>query len=106
MSIETLLTNLTAAIEANTAAMLKSGGAAAAGKTTGEKKTAEKKGPTREEMEAALSAVKEKHGTKAAKEIIADVGKAAKMAEIEEANFKAVLDAAKAKEAADVDEGM
>lgn len=118
MSIEKLIAELTAALEANTAAMLKSGGtatapaaaptaapaeapAAEAPKRGRPAKTApapEAAAPTvdRSAVNAALEKVKEAHGVEAAKGIISKFGKAAKRADIADENLKAVYDACKA----------
>lgn len=84
MSIETLLLNLTAAVEANTAAVL---GKAATGATTGAtgevktKTTAAKDKPaayvakhTKAEAQAAVNQVKEEKGVPAAKALIKALG--------------------------------
>jgi hypothetical protein len=101
MSIEQALAALTAAVEANTAAL---GGAKtaapAASKPAAEKSTAKTYEPkhAKEEMQAALAEVKEKAGTPAAKEIITEIGKATKMAEITDPKLiDACYAAAKAK---------
>lgn len=76
------------------------GGKGAAGKTSAPK------GPTVEEMQAAVNEVKEKFGTAEAKAIIEGAGGVKKMAEIPESKYKAVFDAAKAKlEGGDDDQG-
>lgn len=102
MSLEQKIEALTAALEANTAALL-GGGKAAASITTGKKETAagkketvEKSKSTRSkaEMQAAVNEVKEAKGTKAAKQIIADVG-FEKLAEVTEDKYDALYDAAK-----------
>jgi hypothetical protein len=109
--LEKLIADLIAALNANTAARLGESGAAstataaetkapAAGKggKTGTAKTDvkkdEPKGPTVEEMQAALSKVKEEQGAAVAKKIISDVAGVAKMAEIPADKVKAVFDAA------------
>lgn len=116
--IEQLIKDLIAALNANTAAQ---GGTAAAastdaGTTTGTKtagakagakgKAADKPaGPSREEMVAALTEVKEKFGAAEAKAIITKVG-ADKMANIDDAKIGTAFTLAKAKlEAADDDTG-
>jgi hypothetical protein len=82
-------------------------GAATTTKTStakGKTKTAEKAGPTREEMVAALTEVKEKFGAAEAKAIISKAG-AAKMAEIADDKIAATFTLAKAKlEASSADE--
>ena len=111
MSIEEALSKLTAAVEANTAALLGGGKSAAA--PAGEKAASTTK-PTKpagytaqhshEEMAAALGEVKEKFGAPAAKAIIKETGGKDKMAEITDPKtIDAVYDAAKAKLE---DEGM
>ena len=108
--LEKLIQELIAALNANTAAHLGNGGSAAS--TTGETKTPaagktgktgttktdtkkdEPKGPTVEEMQAALGKVKEEQGAAVAKKIISDVAGVAKMAEIPADKVKAVFDAA------------
>lgn len=111
MSIEQALAALTAALEANTAALGGAKAAPAAGKT--DKPAAGKAAAaayepkhTKEEMQAALAEVKEKAGTPAAKEIITEIGKAAKMAEITDPKIiDACYAAAKAK-LAEAEEAM
>lgn len=111
MSIEEALSKLTAAVEANTAALLGGGKSAAA--PAGEKAASTTK-PSKpagytaqhshEEMAAALGEVKEKFGAPAAKAIIKEVGGKDKMAEITDPKaIDATYDAAKAKLE---DEGM
>lgn len=91
MSLEQAIANLTAAVEANTAAL--TGGtkpAASAGAAKSEKPAAAAKAEpkgyqakhTKEAMQAALSEVKEKMGTPAAKAVMVDLGHAGKMGEI------------------------
>lgn len=123
MSIEKALADLTAALEANTAALKAAGTAGSAGaaapaaapeKTTRGKKNAEAEAPakktgpthTREEMVAALNDVKEKKGLQDAKAIITDVGGVTKMADIPDEKIDAVFEKAKAVLGADEDEGM
>ena len=109
MSIEEALSKLTAAVEANTAALL--GGAKAAAPasekaaSTGKSKPAAYEAKhSHEEMAAALGEVKEKFGAPAAKAIIKETGGKDKMAEIVDPKaIDAVYDAAKAKLE---DEGM
>lgn len=122
MSIEKALADLTAALEANTAA-LKGAGAAAATftkvatpndgetKTTGRGKgktesTESKPKHTKEEMIAALNEVKENKGLQAAKDIISKVGGVTKMADIAEAKIDSVYDAAKQALGGEEEEGM
>lgn len=113
MSFEDLIAGLTAALNANTAALKAAGvvtsastgtaadaGAASTGKATGGKKgagkTETKTGPSREEMVAALTEVKEKFGAAEAKAIISKVG-AGKMAEIADDKIGTAFTLAKAK---------
>jgi hypothetical protein len=79
-----------AAADTGTASTAKSTG------TKGKTKTAEKAGPSREEMVAALTEVKEKFGAAEAKAIISKVG-AAKMVEIADDKISAAFTLAKAK---------
>lgn len=117
--IEQLIKDLIAALNANTAAHMgaastTSGAAAAetkteaktetkaaaagkgAGKAAGKAKDEAPKGPTVEEMQAALGKVKEEQGAAAAKAIISDIAGVAKMAEIPADKVKAVFEAATA----------
>lgn len=115
MTIEAALAALTAAVQENTAAIKAAGGAAPAATATaaapaadaGKKPraaretTAAAAAPTskysKEEMVAALNELKEKKGVPAAKDIIKNVGKQDKMADIvDPAVIDAVYDAAKA----------
>jgi hypothetical protein len=115
MSLEQALQENTATMKqliaalaaAGTVSSASTGTAADAGttKTTGKggktTKTTEKTGPTREEMVAALTEVKEKFSAADAKAIISKVG-ATKMAEIADDKIGAAFTLAKAKlEAAD-----
>ena len=114
MSIEDAILKLAAALEANTAAVLASGGTAAAApaaeKTTkGKKADAPAPAPaapkvTRDEVNAALEQVKEKFGVEEAKAIISGAGKAPKRADIAEDNFAAVIAACAAKMESSADE--
>ena len=107
MSIEEALSKLTAAVEANTAALLGAGGKAAAPAASTEKAASASKPAkaaayeakhSHEEMAAALGEVKEKFGAPAAKAIIKETGGKDKMAEITDPKtIDAVYDAAKAK---------
>jgi hypothetical protein len=112
MSIEQALATLTAAVEANTAALLKAGGAAAPAAAAPEAEAPKRGRPAKTEaaapvkskpahdrnaVNAALEEVKETHGVEAAKNIISKVGKAAKRADIAEENLTAVYEACKAK---------
>lgn len=111
--IEQLIKELIAALNANTAAQ---GGAAAAStdagaatttKTTGKagaKTKTTPPGPTREEMVASLTEVKEKFGAAEAKAIITKVG-AAKMADIADDKIGTAFTLAKAKLEADAAAG-
>jgi hypothetical protein len=126
--IEQLIKDLIAALNANTAAHMGSTGTAstaAAAETKTETKAAETKpaaagkggkaaaakkddapkGPTVEEMQAALGKVKEEQGAAAAKAIISDVAGVAKMAEIPADKVKAVFEAATKALAGDDDTG-
>jgi len=106
--ITELNTNIKALIAAlaaaGTVSAASTGTAADAGTATttktstakGKTKTAEKSGPTREEMVAALTEVKEKFGAAEAKAIITKVG-AAKMAEIADDKIGSAFTLAKAK---------
>ena len=106
MAIEVLIQNLIEALNANTAAL---GGAAASttagettaktttitGKTTGSttKKPPAPKGPTREEVVALLTKIKDERGAAEAKPLIEAAG-VKKMAEIPDDKLKSVFDAA------------
>ena len=109
MSLETLIQNLTAALEANTAAILGAGGqtatttaAAAPEKTTKTTKAADKPAKTTkpkrsiEEASSLLLELKDGHGIQHAKDILAAHG-VAKMAEMPADKAEAIYDAAKAK---------
>lgn len=108
MSLEQAIEKLTAAVEANTAALKAGGGGKAAGTSSG----ASDKGDggykakfDKAEMQTALNAVKEKHGTPAAKALIKEIGGADKMADITDPKkIDAVTEAAKKK--LDEEEGM
>lgn len=95
MSLEDKIAALTTAIEANTAALLKSGGSVKAGATS----TADsgyKPKYDASKMAAVLNDVREKHGMKEAKNIVQTVGGAAKMSEITDAEtIDKVYEAAK-----------
>lgn len=102
MSLETSIDALTKAIEANTAA-LKSGGGASSG---GGGSTYTPK-HDKSKMQAALSEVKEKLGTPAAKAMIKDVGGKDKMADITDpATIDRVYEAATKALAEAADGGM
>lgn len=122
MSIEDAILKLAAALEANTAAVLASGGTAAAAPATApaaEKTTGKGKGKadapatapaapkiTRDEVNAALEQVREKFGVEEAKAIISGAGKAPKRADIAEENFAAVMAACAEKMQASAEEEM
>jgi hypothetical protein len=104
MNIEQLIATLIAALNANTEALNKAGGAApAAGaeKTTKAKPAAVKDEPkiTQDMVNAALVKIKDDFGMPEAKVIIKDVGKVDKMSDIKPATFQAVYDAAVARHA-------
>jgi hypothetical protein len=110
-NIKALIAALGAAGSVSTASTGTAGTAADAGtttKTTGAKgkgKTTEKTGPSREEMVAALTEVKEKFGAAEAKAIITKVG-AGKMAEIADDKIGTAFTLAKSKlEASTGDDG-
>lgn len=119
MSIEKALADLTEALNANTAALLKAAGSAPAAAAAAE--PAEKKGPgrpkkdtaaaepaaekpaapakptvTQEQMVAALEEVKDKISLDAAKKIISEVGGVDKRKDIPADKYAAVYEAAKA----------
>lgn len=105
MSIEALLSELTAAINANTAALLASGKgpSAPAGETkadAGTKKTTTKKTDTKpavtfDQVSAAITKVKEEFGVPEAKKILIDNGVATgKLADVKEDQYAAMLAAA------------
>lgn len=117
MSIEKALADLTEALNANTAAVLKAGGTAPAAAAAVAEAAPEKKGPgrpkkdeaaapataapkaparTQEEMVAALEEVKDKINLDAAKKIISEVGGVDKRKDIPADKYAAVYDAAKA----------
>ena len=104
MSLEEALKANTAAVEALTAALAKSGAAtsapAAEKPAKADKPKADAYTPkhTKDEMTAVLNEVKEKFGTPVAKSIVTETGKAAKMAEITDPKLiDACYEAAKAK---------
>lgn len=104
MSLEQAIAALTAAVEANTAAILKGGSAPAAAPAPAPaaKAKAEPKGyeakHTADEMKAVLTQVKETLGTPIAKAIIKDVGGVDKLAEITDPKvIDACYEAGKAK---------
>jgi hypothetical protein len=109
MSIEQALTDLTAAVKDLTAAMKAGATAGAAAAPAAEKPAKGTKATPpapapapaapaidRSEVNAALEAVKEKHGVDTAKKIISEAGGVAKRADIPESKFQAVIDACKA----------
>ena len=102
MTLEALILGLTAALEANTAALNANGGSAATGtdagaeKTTSTKKTTpEKTGPkhTKAEATAAVVALKDAAGAPAARELLASFG-IDRVANIPEDKFDEVFDGA------------
>ncbi len=98
MTIEAALASLQSAVEANTAALLKAGGTTAASTSKPaagkEKPAAAKNEHTREEMVAALTAVKEKFDLDATRALFAPTEK---MKDIAEGDIDKVYKAAKAK---------
>lgn len=114
--IENLIRALIASLDANTAAhggtvpadSTGAGEATAAATTTttagkakpaaaaGKAKPAAPKGPAREEVVALLTRLKDEQGAAAAKALVTSPGGAVKMADIPDANLKAVFDAATA----------
>lgn len=101
MSLEDAIAKLTAAVEANTAA-LKGGKPAASTSTPAADKPkaetkAETKGPSRADVNAALNGVKDKFDAATAKTIIKDVAGVDKMADIPEGKFESVLKACNSK---------
>lgn len=110
MAIEVLIQSLIEALNANTAAL--TGGAAASttstaaadtaktttaagGKTTKPKTTTAPKGPSREEVVALLTKIKDERGAAEAKPLIEAAG-VKKMAEIPDDKLKSVFEAATA----------
>jgi hypothetical protein len=95
-TVSTASTGTAAAAADTSAAKTESKPAAAGkgGKAAAAKKDDAPKGPTVEEMQAALGKVKEEQGAAAAKAIISDVAGVAKMAEIPADKVKAVFEAA------------
>lgn len=101
MSIEQKIEALTAALEANTAALKAAGGTTAATKPAAAAKTVKEPAKpacvnTREAMQALLKKVKEEKSADDAKGIIKEVGGVEKMADIPEDKIDAVFDAATA----------
>lgn len=86
MSLEDAIVKLTAAVEANTAALKAGGGTSASSTKTTKTESAGSASYTpkhdKSKMTAALSEVKEKFDAATAKGIIKNVGKADKMADI------------------------
>jgi hypothetical protein len=108
MSIETLLTDLIAAVKENTVALGGTIAATPAASTTKADKPAKTEKATKTEKAAAPKHTKEDitvvlqkvaaaFGNDDAKAIIKDVGKAGKIAEIDAVNYDAVFAAAEAK---------
>lgn len=99
MSIEKALADLTAAVEANTAALKAGGGAAATTKVAKETKETKVAKPThtREELAAIMGKVKAEKSSDVAKALILSDGKSAKLAEVAEENIDALYAAAEAK---------
>lgn len=104
MSLEQALAANTAALEANTAALLGAAGkTTTTGKTTADKtekagkteKSSSKSKHTKAEMQAALNDVKEQKGTAVAKKLIKEAG-FDKLADVTEDKFDELYDAAKA----------
>ena len=97
MSLEDKIAALTAAVEANTAAL--KGGAAGKSTSTASADKGDsgyKAKHDASKMAAALNEVKEKHGMSEAKKIVKEVGGAAKMSEITDpATIDKVYEAAK-----------
>lgn len=100
MSLEDALKANTAALEANTAALLKSGGSASAGSTKAADKPAASEYKAKhslEEMQAIMGKYKEKAGIEKAREIVQEKGKVKTMKEITDPKaIDAVYDAAEA----------
>lgn len=88
MSLEQAIQALTAAVEANTAAVKAGGGASAGGTTTTKKETkkeeVKKPTKTREELAAVMGKVKEAKTKEVAQALIKDVGKSDKLAGVAE----------------------
>lgn len=106
MSIDAAILALTAALNANTAALEKAAGAttsaaekpaAGKGKATAETKKADEPKVTQEQVNAALIKIKDAFGMPEAKTVIKEFGLVDKMADIKPAQFKAVLEGAIAK---------
>lgn len=106
MSIDAAILALTAALNANTAALEKAAGAAPSagetktttkGKVAAETKKADEPKVTQEQVNAALIKIKDSFGMPEAKTVIKEFGLVDKMADIKPAQFKAVLEGAIAK---------
>lgn len=108
MSIDAAILALTAALNANTAALEKAAGATTSagagetkttgkGKTTAETKKTDEPKVTQEQVNAALIKIKDAFGMPEAKTVIKEFGLVDKMADIKPAQFKAVLEGAIAK---------
>lgn len=114
MSLEQAIAALTAAVEANTAALLKGGGASASagaekaeGKTDKKVKAGYEPKHTIEQMNALMNDVREKIGMPKAKEIRDTVGKVAKLSELTDPKvIDAVAEAATKALAEHEEEGM
>lgn len=115
MSLEQVLADNTAALQALTAALAKGGAPAASTDAKTEKKADKGAGKvayeakhTKEEMQAAMQECKEKCGLDAAKKIRAEVAKVDKLAELTDPKIiDAVYEAAKAAVTAkEEDDGM
>lgn len=99
MSLEAAIEKLTAAVEANTAALAAGGAAPAAAPAAttttkggkGGKTTTTEPSVTRDQMVKALNDLKEKSGVAAAKKVVKEVGKAEKMADIADDKIEAVF---------------
>lgn len=107
MSIDSAIAALTAALNANTAALEKYAGAAPSagaaetkttkGKAGADTKKADEPKVTQEMVNAALIKIKDAFGMPEAKNVIKEFGLVDKMADIKPAQFKAVLEGAIAK---------
>ena len=116
MSLEQALAENTAALQALTAAMSKSGATAGSADAKTDKPAGKAGGKTvyeakhsKEEMQAAMQELKEKCGMEAAKKVRAEVAKVDKLAEVTDPKvIDAVYDAAKAavKAKEEEDDGM
>lgn len=96
MSLEDKIAALTAAVEANTAALKGGAGKSTSTASADKGETGYKPKYDASKMAAALNDVKEKHGMPEAKKIVKEVGGAAKMSEITDpATIDKVYEAAK-----------